>query len=73
MKKGSTWLWATLAAHAVARTRAAIWPSRPGARAPRSREGGLAVAHSILVIAWQFLPATSPISGRRTPAVVCGL
>jgi hypothetical protein len=29
---------------------AAIWPGRPGARAPRSREGGLAVAHSILVI-----------------------
>lgn len=29
-------------------------PVGPAARAPRSREGGLAVAHSILVIAWQF-------------------
>jgi hypothetical protein len=48
-------------------------PVGPGRRRRGPEKAALAVAHSILVIAWQFLPATSPISGRRTPAVVCGL
>jgi hypothetical protein len=59
-RKGPRWLWVALAAHAVARTKAAIWPSTPGARAPSPEKAALAVAHSILVIAWQLLTSGQP-------------